>query len=306
MNGESSGNNNSGKKTPQSSTGQSSTGQSSTSNNSGPVKLTGSSKWQFIDTGFRSGIYNMELDMKLVETCKKEDTAFLRFYRWKPYAISLGYNQTRLSKEAYIDINKCRADGMDIVTRPTGGRAVLHSEELTYSVIFRSAKPVHELYREVSVAIVNGLKLIDPAFSRLSFTKDTPDMLKLIRTGMYNLCFNSAIKNEINFNGKKLVGSAQRKFGDIVLQHGSILIGNHHKNIVNYLNITGDERVKMLKEIEDKTECLNNIAGRKIGYSETAEAVFKGFKNTFGINFSSINRVAEFLEQRMQAKHILN
>lgn len=293
MNGESSGNNNTGNK-------------NGSGSNSGKVALTGSRKWQFIDTGFRSGVYNMELDMKLVESCKKDDTAYLRFYRWKPYAISLGYNQTRLSKEAYIDINKCRADGMDIVTRPTGGRAVLHSEELTYSVIFRSVKPIHELYRDISEAIVNGLKLIDPAFNKLSFTKDTPDMLKLIRTGMYNLCFNSAIKNEINFKGKKLVGSAQRKFGDIVLQHGSILIGNHHKNIVNYLNITGEERIKMLKEIEDKTECLNNIAGRNISYSETAEAVFKGFKETFGISFSSINRVAEFLEPRMQAKHILN
>jgi lipoate-protein ligase A len=298
VNGESSGNNN---------TGNNNTGNKNGSgSNGGKVALTGSRKWQFIDTGFRSGVYNMELDMKLVESCKNDDTAYLRFYRWKPYAISLGYNQTRLSKEAYIDINKCRADGMDIVTRPTGGRAVLHSEELTYSVIFRSVKPIHELYRDISEAIVNGLKLINPAFNKLSFTKDTPDMLNLIRTGMYNLCFNSAIKNEINFKGKKLVGSAQRKFGDIVLQHGSILIGNHHKNIVNYLNINGEERIKMLKEIEDKTDCLNNIAGRNISYSETAEAVFKGFKETFGISFSSINRVAEFLEPRMQAKHILN
>lgn len=269
-------------------------------------QLTDNSKWEFIDTGSRSGIYNMELDMKLVERCKDEDTAFLRFYRWKPYAISLGYNQTRLSKEAYIDVNKCRAEGLDIVTRPTGGRAVLHSEELTYSVVFRSVKPVHELYKDISIAIVNGLKNLDPKLEKLSFTKETPDLLKLIRTGMYNLCFNSAIKNEINFKGKKLVGSAQRKFGDIVLQHGSILIGNHHKNIVNYLNITGEERVKMLKEIEEKTESLNSIAGRCISYTDVSEAVFKGFSETFKIGFKSINRVADFVEPRMKAPFILN
>ncbi len=270
------------------------------------VILTDNKKWEFIDTGFRSGVFNMDLDIRLVERCKNEDTAFLRFYRWKPYAISLGYNQTRLSKEAYIDVNKCRAEGLDIVTRPTGGRAVLHSEELTYSVIFRSVKHIHELYRDISTAIVNGLKLLDPKLARLSFTKDSPDLLKLIRTGMYNLCFNSAIKNEVNFKGKKLVGSAQRKFGDIVLQHGSILIGSHHRNIVNYLNITGEERVKMIKEIEEKTDCLNDITGRKIEYKDAAEAVFNGFKNTFGLNFKSINRVAEFVEPRMKTNYTLN
>lgn len=279
---------------------------SSTGGNPAVILLAENKKWEFLDTGIRSGVFNMELDMKLVERCKKEDTAFLRFYRWKPYAISLGYNQARLSKTAYIDINKCRAEGLDVVTRPTGGRAVLHSEELTYSVIFRSQKPVHELYKDISIAILNGLKLLDPVLEKLSFTKSTPDLLKLIRTGMYNLCFNSAIKNEINFKGKKLVGSAQRKFGDIVLQHGSILIGSHHKNIVNYLNITGEERIKMLREIEDKTECLEHITGKKIDYRNTSEAVFDGFKNTFGLNFKSINRVAEFVEPRMKTRFIMN
>ena len=283
-----------------------SSGNNSEEKNTSTVILTDNKKWEFIDTGFRSGVFNMDYDMRLVERCKAEDTAFLRFYRWKPYAISLGYNQTRLSKEAYIDTNKIHSEGLDIVTRPTGGRAVLHSEELTYSVIFRSKKHIHELYKDISTAIVNGLKLLDPKLDKLSFTKDSPDLLKLIRTGMYNLCFNSAIKNEVNFGGKKLVGSAQRKFGDIVLQHGSILIGDHHKNIVNYLNITGEERVKMMREIDEKTECLNNITGRKIDHKEAAEAVFNGFKNTFGINFKSINRVAEFVEPRMKTTYTLN
>jgi lipoate-protein ligase A len=274
--------------------------------NPSALPLAENKKWEFSDTGYRSGVFNMDLDMRLVERCKAEDTAFLRFYRWKPYAISLGYNQRRLSKEGYIDINKCRAEGLDLVTRPTGGRAVLHSEELTYSVIFRSQKHIHELYKDISVAILNGLKLLDHTLDKLSFTKDSPDLLKLIRTGMYNLCFNSAIKNEINYKGKKLVGSAQRKFGDIVLQHGSILIGSHHKNIVNYLNITGEERVKMMREIDEKTECINSITGRKIDYAEVAGAVFSGFRDTFGLDFKSINRVAEFVEPRMKTRFTMN
>jgi lipoate-protein ligase A len=248
----------------------------------------------------------MDLDCRLVEKCRGEDTSFLRFYRWKPYALSLGYNQSRFAGGAEIDYTKCQTDGIDVVTRPTGGRAVLHSEELTYSVVFRSLRPVRDLYRDISFAILNGLKLLDPELEKLSFTKETPDLLKLAKTGMYNLCFNSAIKNEINYKGRKLVGSAQRKFGDIVLQHGSILIGNHHRNIVNYLNIKGEERMKMIREIDEKTICINDIIRRNVTYAEAAEAVLRGFKSTFDMDFISINGAVDLAEPMMKTEFINN
>jgi lipoate-protein ligase A len=268
--------------------------------------ITGNGKWEFIDSGFRPGAFNMDFDMELVKRCREDDTSFLRFYRWKPYALSLGYNQGRFANEVNIDYNKCKAEGIDVVTRPTGGRAVLHSEELTYSVVFRSQKPIKDLYRDISMAILQGLKTLGPEFEQLSFAHETPDILKLIRTGMYNLCFNSSVKYEINYKGRKLVGSAQRKFGDIVLQHGSILIGSHHRNIVNYLNISGDERIKMIREIESKTISLNDIAGKEMDHKTVSDAVFAGFKDSFGINFSSVNRVAEFVDSRMESGLILN
>lgn len=246
-------------------------------------------KWEFLDTGFNTGQYNMDFDMELVQRCLNENRFYVRFYRWKPYAISLGYNQNKFSSGQKIDSEMCLRDGIDIVQRPTGGRAVLHSEELTYSVVMKSDKAVHEMYRYISLALVEGLKLIDESNAELrllSFTKETPDLLKLAKTGMYNLCFNTSIKNEINYKGKKLVGSAQRKFGDVVLQHGSILIGEHHKNIVNYLSV--DERVKdrLRKEIEEKTVCMNEILGRKLSYEETASALIKGFEKTLNISFN--------------------
>jgi lipoate-protein ligase A len=165
----------------------------------------------------------------------------------------------------------------------------LHSEELTYSVVLRSGKTVSDLYREISLAILNGLKIIDNSntlLQELSFTKETPELLKLAKTGMYNLCFNTSIKNEINYRGKKLVGSAQRKFGDIVLQHGSVLIGAHHKNIVNYLLV--DEKIKdrLRKEIDEKTICLNEILKKDVTYEEVSAALLKGFEQTFEISLT--------------------
>jgi lipoate-protein ligase A len=274
------------------------------------VELSGNSKWHFIDSGFQTGIYNMDYDLKLVEKCSSSGDSFLRFYRWKPYAISLGYNQSRTTGALKLDEKKCSADGIDIVERPTGGRAVLHSEELTYSVVMKTDKPIRDTYRNISLAIINGLKLIEPGNSNLknlSFAKETPDILKLIKTGMYNLCFNSQVKYEINYKGKKLVGSAQRKFSSIILQHGSVLIGNHHKNIVDYLIASKSEKDNMKKEMDEKTICLSDLLKRSVTYKETADAIFKGFEYTFDISFSSINRLAELIQKRaLKHESVLN
>lgn len=245
--------------------------------------------WELIDTGENSGEFNMGFDLALVEKCRTDNIFYLRFYKWNPYAISLGYNQNNLAKGYTIDKERCSQDMIDIVRRPTGGRAVLHSEELTYSVITKSTRPARVIYGEIAQAILNGLKQIDESNNELRFlslTVSNPDILKLSKTGMYNLCFNTAIKNEINLNGKKLVGSAQRDFGDVVLQHGSILIGNHHKNIVNYFYIDENIKQRLRKEIDEKTICLNDILKRNVTYEETAEALVKGFESTLKIEFS--------------------
>ncbi|HVO73690.1 MAG TPA: hypothetical protein VMT35_06680, partial [Ignavibacteriaceae bacterium] len=73
----------------------------------------------------------MKIDIHLAEICRPEEVYF-RLYRWKPYCISLGANQDLNSVDAF----KAAADGIDIVKRPTGGRAILHSEEITYSVVY--------------------------------------------------------------------------------------------------------------------------------------------------------------------------
>lgn len=261
--------------------------------------------WEFIDSGSQTARYNMDYDLMLVDKCKNFNRSYLRFYRWKPYAISLGYNQGKSLNELTINHSKCSADGIDIVQRPTGGRAVFHAEELTYSVVFKSKRQVRDLYRDISLAILDGLKTIDPLLFELSFSKETPDLLKLMKTGMYNLCFNSQIKYEINFNGRKLVGSAQRKYGDIVLQHGSILLGSKHKDIADYLNITKEKTCKIKKEIEGKTISLGEILERKVTYEETAKAVFNGFEKGFNIKFNKINRTESHFREAGQTSDII-
>ena len=101
-------------------------------------------------------IWNSDLSLvKELENNSGKPT--LRFYKWKPFCISTGYHQ----KQNEINLELCKKDGIEIVTRPTGGRAILHANELTYSVVMNSnGNSVNEVYCEISKAIVKGLNIL--------------------------------------------------------------------------------------------------------------------------------------------------
>lgn len=185
-----------------------------------------SGQWQCIDTGEADGVSNMAVDESLARALAAgTGRPTLRLYRWNPWAISLGYNQDG----GTLDRARCAVDGIDIVRRPTSGQTILHAEELTYSVTMPSGrKGVLQVYNEISAALVRGLALygVDA-----SLQKSQPDFAQDYRTPSSIPCFSSSARYEIEWEGKKLVGSAQRRFtgeaGDAVLQHGS-QIGRAH------------------------------------------------------------------------------
>ncbi len=113
--------------------------------------------WIYINSGFNSGRYNMDYDLHLAKNYKV-DEAVLRLYRWKPYCISLGASQSLNS----VDYDLAAKNNIDIVVRPTGGRAVLHSEELTYSVIYPLdfTSSARDIYHQINLALLNGLKYL--------------------------------------------------------------------------------------------------------------------------------------------------
>lgn len=250
-------------------------------------------KWRFINTGFNPGQFNMDFDMELVRGFDS-GLPILRVYRWKPYCISIGANQVYDS----IDTKKTEVDGLDIVKRPTGGRAILHAEELTYSVVH----PVSEInspkqiYLEINLALANGLKNYNSLFENIELEHSQPHFPSFYKDSKSSLCFAVSAKNELNYQGKKVVGSAQRKIGNVILQHGSILCGNYHKNIVDYLNLSSDKLNEIATEIEQTTTELETILGEKINYGLLAEAIKSGFENHFKVNFDEEN-VEELISQ---------
>ncbi|MDR3611123.1 MAG: hypothetical protein P4L27_11215 [Ignavibacteriaceae bacterium] len=241
-------------------------------------------KWVFINSGFNSGKYNMEYDLQLAHNFKENEIIF-RLYRWDPYCISLGANQSLNS----INSELASKDNIDIAIRPTGGRAVLHSEELTYSVIYPldSTSSVRDIYNQLNLAILKGLKIYDSRLTSFELENHQPNFSEIYKQEINAVCFAVSAKSEIKFSGKKIVGSAQRKFEKVVLQHGSILCGTFHKRITRYLNLPVNLREEIEKEIENNTIELGTILNEKIDYFRLEMSLCKGFEEHYKMTFNN-------------------
>lgn len=224
----------------------------------------------------------MDYDLYLVKNCTK-GTPILRFYGWTPYCITLGANQS------YSEINSelTSKHNIDIVKRPTGGRAILHAEELTYSVIMPNSNKLSgkKLYEEISQAIVSGLKIFNSKLGNIELENIQPNFSDLLKELSGTLCFASTAKSEIKFKGKKLVGSAQRKIGSTILQHGSILIGKYHEKLVDFLTVNDNEYDTLFSELRNKTTEISTIIESDVNINHLEESIITGFEKTFDANF---------------------
>ncbi len=244
-------------------------------------------RWEYLNTGFQPGPINMRQDEALAERLiAHKGLPTLRVYGWAPYAVSLGYNQ----RSDDFDESLCAARGIDLVRRPTGGRAILHAEELTYSVtMYSRGKNVNDSYCEISRALLSGLRLLG---ADVEYAQSQPNLPELYRSQSSIPCFASSTRYQIQHRGRKLVGSAQRRFAsadgaEVVLQHGSILIGPAHKLLPDLMR-TGSEKVRetFRRSLETRTTELVSVLGRCVSFDEVAAALKKGFELEWNIHFS--------------------
>jgi lipoate-protein ligase A len=170
--------------------------------------------------------------------------------------------------------------GWGLVRRPTGGRAVLHASELTYSVVVNldSARNVQDLYREIHKFLLKGLKLLisnAELADELDFEKSQPDLKDFYRQSGFSVsCFASSARYEIAFRGRKIVGSAQRLFGNTLLQHGSIILNKGHEQLACAARVDTQAKKNALeKYINNHSISLTEVCGREINYNECLLAI---------------------------------
>ncbi len=230
-------------------------------------------EFELIESGYSDGAYNMDFDAQRTKKFSESKALpMFRIYGWEPWCVSLGYNQ----KREEIDEEKAAEAGFDIVRRPTGGRAVLHAEELTYSVVTRltSDKTAQDAYRAIHMILLEainrlGTNNVDFEKSQMNFGKFYKEKKDLSVS-----CFASSARYEIACDSKKIVGSAQRRFGDVLLQHGSILLDKGHERLADVAKVKDESKRGVLKDyIMSHSVDLSEVSGRKINYEDLSAEI---------------------------------
>lgn len=236
----------------------------------------------------QAGSILMAEDYVMLEKAERcELAATLRFYAWSEPTISLGYHQN----ENILDWQRVAEARVPWVRRPTGGAAVLHSDELTYSIIVpnaadtASAARIQEL---VSRAIVAGLCTVG--------VEAETDMHgePLSALPNRNSCFVRTSRWEVTAHGKKLVGSAQRKLTRALLQHGSILRGNDHLRIADFLKMSAESEREILRnKLAEKATSITAETGQHIPVETLrlvlAESFMRTFRHELPVETSALN-----------------
>lgn len=240
--------------------------------------------WRFLNTGRRDGAWNMAVDEALLVGVNRSESApTVRVYAWDPPTVSTGYSQ---DLEDELDLSACRDAGFGVVRRPTGGRAVLHAGELTYSVVGPAGAPplggtIMEAYKAIADALVRGLRSlgVDADLARVATEARA-------RGGVSPPCFVSAGRFEVVVGGKKLIGSAQRRVGRGVLQHGSLLIDRTHERLADVLSLESErDRAVVRRALASKTTDLVDVLGREVTFGEVASAMRSGFERAWSVEF---------------------
>jgi lipoate-protein ligase A len=239
-------------------------------------------QWRFLNSGSGEAAMNMALDEAILLQHDAADTPpTLRVYAWERPTLSLGYAQHTAQE---VDLDACRRYGVQIIRRPTGGRAVLHDDEVTYSVVMprhlsHGPGTLTEHYRRIGLALATALRQCG-----LSVRLERPQRLTTARRAPTSpACFAALSRYELSVRGKKLVGSAQKHAQDALLQHGSIPLTLDRQRLFDCLRIPPQQRVGLVQEAYDTMTAIHEVATRPVCTSALHEALCSGFAATFGV-----------------------
>lgn len=241
--------------------------------------------WRLVIHPSLDGYLNMAIDELLYEQARRgERPPTLRFYGWEGDWVSFGYFQ-KLERALNLDV--ARRLGVRAVRRSTGGKAVVHSEDLTYSVVCGDAPAwglgftLKESYRQISRALASG-------FLRLGLPVDAPAPVKksagrgesVFTNGMMP-CFAALSDYEIAVGGKKLAGSAQRREGKAFLQHGSIPLTRRNRELAERVLLASQN--KGAQRLRSRYATLEEALGEPAEWEKVLRALKGGFEETFGV-----------------------
>ena len=241
------------------------------------------STWRLLNTDHLDGASNMAIDEAISRAVQANLVPpTLRFFGWQPACLSLGQAQPG----GDVDQAACRAAGVDVVRRPTGGRAILHTDELTYSVSAPEREPrvagtIVESYKRLSAGLLNGLTLMGVPTRQVE-QPDNHDR------DQGPVCFEVPSNYEIVFDGKKLVGSAQMRKAGVVLQHGTLPLHGDIARISLYLSKHPDQ-----DRVRSRATTVEAAIGRLVDYDTAAGMMAQGFAQALNLQLAAGDLTSE-------------
>jgi lipoate-protein ligase A len=223
------------------------------------------------------------LDEAILEDIGRgESIPTLRLYAWDPACLSLGHAQPF----ADVDVQRLKLHGWEVVRRVTGGRAILHTDELTYSVIAPNEEPrvsgtVLESYSRLAQALLLAVQELDlPVEMKEGKAENGPTAIPV--------CFEVPSTYEITVNGKKLIGSAQARKREGVLQHGSLPLTGDLTRICQVLKFENEsEREHASQRLLTRAATVESALGREVSWETAAQAFIHAFEAQLGLSLQS-------------------
>ncbi|TCP59384.1 lipoate-protein ligase A [Tumebacillus sp. BK434] len=264
--------------------------------------------WRVLNTGFSGPAWNMAVDEAILNAHSRGLVPpTIRFFGWDPATLSIGYFQ-RSAKE--VNFDALQAKGLGFVRRPTGGRAVLHDQELTYSVIVSESHPmmptsVNESYRVLSMGLLEGFRELGLQAEMVSLA-DEEEKKKFESMGSA-ACFDSPSWYELVVEGRKVVGSAQVRQLHTILQHGSILLDLDAELLFSVLTFSSERiRERMMETFKERAVSIKDFSGQVISYEQAVTAFTTGFARGLGVQLEAAGLTPfeqELAEQLVRDKY---
>jgi len=236
--------------------------------------------WRIIEHPPSKGAWNMAVDQAILESVYTgESQPTLRLYAWQPACLSLGHAQPF----AEVNTQTIAAKGWDVVRRPTGGRAILHVDELTYAVIAPETEPrvaggVLTSYLRLSRALLKALVIL--GLNPEANEKHPDEDKKRINP----VCFEIPSNYEITVNGKKLIGSAQARRKEGILQHGALPLYGDLTRIITALEFNNEEeRAKAESRLLAHATTVERELGQVVSWQQASEALKLAFQSVLNL-----------------------
>jgi lipoate-protein ligase A len=243
--------------------------------------------WRLLLTPPLDGATNMAIDEAILyAVAEGQSGPTLRFFQWEPPCLSLGYNQHWTE----VDQAACKRLGYTWTRRPTGGKAILHTDEVTYSLIIPQDDPhieggILNSYRALSFGLLRGLAML--GLEAVQATKEEVQAKTRQKRGG-PVCFDTPSRYEITWQGKKLIGSAQLRRKKIVLQHGTLPLYGDLNRIIAALALSDEERAIQADLLPQRATTLETALGKTLSLEDVVPALAEGFAQQLNLTLQEL------------------